>query len=527
MPSVGIHTPGFDPVTQSVPSAQPDKTFQSLKDQAKALREQRRRQGTDLTPSQKAKFAELKQAQTQQSGALKLHTKPGFRSAATAALFGMDSKKVCVVEPMPALSTEEEIVVAAMNPEPSLIQTNQPVTEVNGQSVSFKVAQQQKDRFDDAMSEGGVYAGLANMFWGAQKDGTYQHCIFDTSGSMSWEDGERETLFRKDEDDQKAYMQIERLRNEWQIPRHNQGKMVEMKSRLINAFSDLFLANTNGTVYLETFSPNRFGTETISTKVGSWDSVEGKYQKNLSQAINYVRQIEADDMGTPTLSYLNNAFKAAEDEGRLDRTRVLLMTDGAPGSEHIAEVDRDFADYERRVVMGSEDFINKKGIRVPNEVARLWYMDEKTRPIDRKISFLIGQYAVPVVIGACTNNKKDLGELNEMDTYHTGGYSRLAVLDDQISEAKETSVHNPWFNFTPKTSNIGLWMGDEPEFDILDERPAAPLEKEKILGYQAPLDEAEIELKATELGQRSKFEADRQPKQAYVPYVPTASSSYY
>lgn len=512
--------PGYDPTTGTVPSSQPNATMDSIKAQAAAKRAARKaaRNGeADLTPAQKSTLSQLQESQAQQDGVVVLN-KPSMRRPGR--------QEQVIHQTLPVLSTKDQIDAVGLPVKDHV--ASQAASYINEPDIPVSpedaAAEEQFYEFEDAMTSSQIYAGVAANFKELE-EGTYRHIIVDTSGSMQVRDNPT-SLHRQSEPGEPVFLQPQNLDPSWNSVPTGGNRIGEAKARLKAALPNLLRANTEGTIFFETFSRlkdtspkyngfggDRFGTLTLDTSLRGGEDAEAKYQRNLKQAYEWVDSLDYDRMDTPTATMLQDACEAAVQENRLGRTQITLMTDGA-ASDRLSDLtpatQSDFRQFERNVARGRSDFINASGQSVPNSVAKHWYMDADTKEIDRVISFIVGKYGIPMVFAACTNDDKALGELNEMDGYHSGEHSALAVLDDQKAEAIETRVHNPWFKMTPDMANIALWLGAKMRpLDLLDERPLTIEEKEEITGYQVNIDNAEAELAGTELAVKAENTRDK------------------
>lgn len=473
--------PGFDPKLGVNPQKEPAKALNAIQLAAQKKREERRQARAKLNPTQQQALAQV-EGEKKTTLSVPVATPGSGSSSARPSGFGQRPTTMTVAIPQQAnISTVEEVEGYGLEPTTAvaIVHASHQMALDPDATAADVVCEEQYDAYQEHVQTARVPVGIANTFKNLVESEN-RIVILDDSFSMSARDGATGQMREG------GYVQVVEVEMGFSSgSSRTQSRMDELKNRLMEAMPVYLRANTEGTLRLVTMSGAQQPLD-LDLSARSGDPEE-QYQKNMSLVGTFVQQLQPRLDHTPTLSVTVNELNYANDQGKLNKTRVTIFTDGAINERNpvpLGRLEQSFQQYVRGVVRGRSDFTSFQGNQVPHHVAASWYMDADSNQNDRRFSYLVGASGVSFVIAACTNDERDLGELNEMDAYHSGVHSKMEALDDQKAEASEVAAHNPDFPYNSAVSNIRLWIGaDVAALDNLDERRLTTDEMEELLGY--------------------------------------------
>jgi len=252
-------------------------------------------------------------------------------------------------------------------------------------------------------------------------------------------------------------------------------RMDEAKSRFSQILPILMAGNRQGIVQLKSYS-NQQGIQL--------DMRHCSVDQALSRAQQFIANFRPDFNHTPSVSgYYQSCLNAidAMQSGQVQSATIIEATDGEPNERDLPQIKQIYDNYYQNVVVGGQDYQRADGQRVPNREARTWNMDQNSTELMRQLSVLAGHFAIPTTFAVCTANSDEVGELNEVDSYH----NTVAVLDDFKSEQQEVfKVQGPRIPFNLATYMAFNFIAPKEVFaDTIDERPFTPAQLEEYLGY--------------------------------------------
>ncbi|MES2664246.1 MAG: hypothetical protein V4629_13185 [Pseudomonadota bacterium] len=303
-----------------------------------------------------------------------------------------------------------------------------------------------------------------------------------------------------------------------------QTRMHEAKNRFLEIMPILLAANRQGIVQLKSYS-NTSGI-LLDMRTESYDNA-------LNRANHFINALQPDLGHTPSVSgYYESCQTAIQHmrSGRVSSATIVEATDGVPNEDlnnkisgpAVKAIFNNYLAFKN----GYGDYRREDGAIIPRQEALAWYMDNNTPILMRKLSVLAGHFAIPTTIAACTDNEREVGELDELDGLH----NTIAVLDDIKSEQKQViKFQGPRFPLNLPTYMSLYFLAPKEKFlDGMDERTFAPDELEQYLGYY-PGHEAyveNLELTQTAVLAEAEQQGYRPPAESPKP-IPTAGPGQY